>query len=301
MIDLLITIIEQGLIFGIMALGVYITYKILDFPDLSVDGTFVLGAAVATTMITKEVNPFLSCIVATLFGAIAGAVTGFLHVKLKITNLLSGILVMIGLYSINLRIMGKSNIPLFNETTIFSSNISKVLIILIFAIIAKVILDIFFNTKLGFVVRATGDNPSVATSLGINIGTMKIIALMVSNGLVALSGSIMAQHQNFSDVGMGTGIIVMGLAAIILGESALRKFSILKATTIVIVGSILYKTSVGLALNLGFPPTDLKLITSVVVIGALSLNGDFIKFKSIIMTSKGEVKNDKNTKSIQSI
>lgn len=301
MLSFWISVFEQGLIFGIMALGVYITYKILDFPDLSVDGTFALGASLAAAAISKGIDPFISCILSTLGGAIAGAVTGFLHVKLKITNLLSGILVMIGLYSINLRIMGKSNLPLFNERTIFYSNISKLLIIFMFVIIAKVTLDIFFKTKLGFAVKATGDNPSVVTSLGINIGTMKIIALMISNGLVGLSGSIMAQHQGFSDVGMGNGIIVMGLASIILGESFLKNFSIIKYTTIVIIGSILYKMSIGFALNLGFPTTDFKLITAIVVICALSLNKDIIKINLLKTIGNRGDNSDKDTKSIQSI
>ncbi len=287
----IINILEQGFIFAIMAIGVYITYKILDFPDLSVDGTFALGAAVTAAALIKGVNPYVSLILAFASGIIAGGITGVLHVKLKITNLLSGILVMIGLYSINLRIMGKANIPLFSQSTIFSNSISPVIIIAIFAVLAKIGLDLFLKTKLGFILRATGDNPQMVTSLGIDIGTIKILGLMLSNGIVALSGSMMAQYQKFSDVGMGTGIIVMGLASVILGESVFRKASFLLPTTTAILGSILYKGSLSLALKMGFPPTDLKLITCVIVIIALSLNGKKLNlsFKKLKKLTSGGV------------
>ncbi|MBU3128338.1 ABC transporter permease [Clostridium tagluense] len=270
---LIINILEQGFIFAIMAIGVYITYRILDFPDLSVDGTFALGAAVTAAALIKGVNPYISLLLAFVSGMMAGGVTGILHVKLKITNLLSGILVMIGLYSINLRIMGKANIPLFSQNTIFSNDISPVIIIALFAILAKIALDLFLKTKLGFILRATGDNPQMVTSLGVDIGTIKILGLMISNGLVAVSGSMMAQYQRFSDVGMGTGIIVMGLASVILGEAIFKKALWLVPTTTAILGSILYKGSISFALNLGLPPTDLKLVTCIIVIFALSLNG----------------------------
>jgi putative tryptophan/tyrosine transport system permease protein len=272
-------ILEQGLIFGIMVLGVYISYRVLDFADLSVEGSFPLGAAVTATALVLGVNPFVACILSLIAGAIAGSITGFLHVRLKITNLLSGILVMIALYSVNLRIMGKANIPLFNKETIFTGGFSPIVYILIFALISKYVLDFFLNTKLGFLLKATGDNPQLVTSLGIDKGTIQILGLAVSNGLVALSGSIMAQHQRFSDVGMGTGIIVMGLASIIFGEAIFKKISLVKATTIALLGSILYKTCIGFALKLGFPPTDLKLITAVIVVAALALNQKKISFR----------------------
>jgi putative tryptophan/tyrosine transport system permease protein len=279
MINFWLSVLEQGLIFGIMVLGVYISYKILDFPDLSVDGSFPLGAAVTASALVAGISPPFACILSLLSGLIAGGVTGFLHVKLKITNLLSGILVMIGLYSINLRVMGKANIPLFNKDTVFTSNIHPLIIILLFALASKLILDFFFKTKLGYLLKATGDNPQIVTSLGVDTGLIKILGLMLSNGLVALSGSIMAQHQRFSDVGMGSGIIVMGLASIIFGEAILKKSSLVAPTTIVILGSLLYKTSTAFALKLGFPPTDLKLITSIIVIGALALNQNKFGFR----------------------
>lgn len=268
----LLGVLEQGLIFAVGALGVYITYTILDFPDLSVDGTFSLGAAITGALIIKGIDPFMSLGVAFIGGAIGGLVTGILHVKLKITNLLSGILVMIGLYSINLRIMGKANIPMFNKGSIFSNNISIIIILELIVLVVKLLMDVLFKTKFGFILRATGDNDTLVTSLGVNKGTIKIVGLMISNGLVALSGAIMAQHQGFSDISMGTGFIVIALASIILGQSVFKKSRLLKGTTVVIIGAFLYKLSVGLAIDLGFPPTDLKLITSLIVVIAIIIN-----------------------------
>lgn len=265
---------EQGLIFAIGALGVYITYSILDFPDLSVDGTFSLGAAITIASILKGTNPLLSLGLAFIGGAIAGLVTGILHVKVKITNLLSGILVMIALYSINLRIMGKANLPMFDNVSIFSSNISIVVILALITLIFKLLMDILFKTKFGLILRATGDNDTLVTSLGVNKGTMKIVGLMISNGLVAASGAIMAQYQSFSDISMGNGFIVVALASIILGQSVFKKSRILKGTTVVIIGAFFYKLSVSVALNLGFPPTDLKLITSSIVVIAIIMNNN---------------------------
>ncbi|MBU3105624.1 ABC transporter permease [Clostridium gasigenes] len=274
-----IGILEQGLIIAIAALGVYITYTILDFPDLSVDGTFSLGAAVSIVAIINNVNPFVSLIFAFIAGALGGLITGILHVKFKITNLLSGILVMIGLYSINLRIMGKANLPIFDKASIFSSE-NKLMIIIIITIIIKIAMDLIFKTKFGFILKATGDNETLVTTLAVSTGKIKIIALMFSNGLVALSGGIMAQYQNFSDISMGTGLVIMALAAIILGQSVFKSERVLKATTIVIIGAILYKLSIGLALKAGFPPTDVKLITSLIVIIAIVMNNN--KFSSSI-------------------
>ncbi|MEW8957117.1 ABC transporter permease [Clostridium sp.] len=267
-------VLEQGLIFAIGALGVYITYSILDFPDLSVDGTFSLGAAITAALILNDVDPALSLIFAFIGGALGGLVTGILHVKFKITNLLSGILVMTGLYSINLRVMGKANLPIFNKKNIFSVNIEMVIILALITLAIKILMDILFKTKFGFILRATGDNDALVTSLGVNKGTIKILGLMISNGLVALSGAIMAQYQRFSDISMGNGFIIIALASIILGQSVFKKEKLLKSTTVVIIGAILYKLSVGVALNLGFPPTDLKIITSLIVVLAIVMNNN---------------------------
>lgn len=299
--DILLSVLEQGLIFSIVALGVYITYRILDFPDLSVDGTFPLGAAVAAICLMKNINPFISCLFAFIAGGFGGAVTGILHVKFKITNLLSGILVMIGLYSINLRIMSKSNVPLFGKNTIFSSGISPVIIIAIFAILIKIALDLFLKTKIGFALIATGDNEQMVTLLGLNKGNLKILGLVISNGFVAFAGAMMAQYQGFSDVNMGTGTVVMGLAAVIMGESVFRKISIMKLSTMALLGSILYKAAIALALKLGLPPTDLKLMTAVIVIAALSLNNRNFGFKNKKKLVLGGEKIAEGRESIQSV
>lgn len=269
--DLLLSSVEKGLIYGILVLGVYITYKILDFPDLSVDGSFPLGAAVASSLIVAGMNPILATGLALVAGMVAGSVTGFLHVKLKITNLLSGILVMIGLYSVNLRVMGKANIPLFNQTTLFSKGLPPLLVIALVALLMKVALDVFLKTKLGYLIKATGDNPKLVTSLGMDIGKTKILTLMIANGLVALSGGLVAQYQGFADVTMGAGQIVMGLASVIIGTSLFKSFSFMKATTMVLIGSVLYNFAIGLILSQGLEPTDLKLFTSLIVIVALAL------------------------------
>lgn len=303
--DLLFSVIQQGLIYAIVAIGVYITYKILDFPDLSVDGTFPLGAAITAAFVIKDVNPFIACLVSFLGGCAAGLITGFLHVKLKISNLLSGILVMIAFYSINLRIMGKkANVPLFGKKTIFpigASTLTIILIILIFAVAVKLLLDLFLKTKLGFMLKAVGDNEQLVTSLAVNKDWIKVIGLMISNGLVALAGSLMAQFQNYSDVGMGTGTVVIGLAAVILGESLFGKISIMKATTSAMLGAVIYRGAIAITLKLRLEPTDLKLITAVIVILALSLNNKKFGFALNKKSSVGGEADASNTKSVQSI
>lgn len=277
--DILISVLEQGLILSIAVFGVYITFKILDFPDMSADGTFPLGAAVTAVCLLKGINPFAACILSFAAGCIGGLITGILHVKFKISNLLSGILVMIALYSINLRIMSKSNIPLFGKQTIFSGSGNVLVTIFIFMIIAKIVLDLFLKTKLGFALKAVGDNEQLVTSLGLNKDTIKLIGLAISNGLIGLAGSMMAQYQGFSDVGMGTGTVVMGLAAVIMGESIFKKVKFIKATTMGLLGSIVYKGVIAIALMIGLPPTDLKLVTALIVTVALSLNGKKFNLK----------------------
>ena len=202
--DTIINALEQGLLFALVSMGVYITYKILDFPDLSVDGTFPLGAAISGSLLVSGVNPWLSILIAAAGGLIAGAITGLLHVKLKITNLMSGILVMIGLYSVNLRIMGKSNVSLFNTENIFKNlKISNIVLIFIIVLICKVLLDLFLKTKKGMLLIAVGDNEQVVSALGVNKNRIKVLGLMISNGLVALAGALTAQYQGFADVQMG--------------------------------------------------------------------------------------------------
>lgn len=258
--------IEQSLIFAIMVLGVYISFRILNFPDMTVDGTFPLGAAISAKLLTLGVNPYLTLLVALVAGAAAGAITGLIHVKLKVKDLLAGILVMTALYSVNLRVMGKSNIPLFEEDNIFNTEYSMMITIVVLILISKFLLDYLLKTKFGFALKALGDNENLIVSLGLNEEKYKIYGLMIANAFVAFSGAVLAQYQGFADVGMGTGIIVIGLASIIIGDTLFGKRRRLSGTTIVIIGSILYRGVIAVTLSMGMDASDLKLITSVIVI-----------------------------------
>ena len=258
--------IEQSLIFAIMVLGVYISFRILNFPDMTVDGAFPLGAAISAKLLTLGVNPYLTLLVALVAGAVAGAVTGLIHVKLKVKDLLAGILVMTALYSVNLRVMGKSNIPLFEEDNIFNTEYSMMITIVVLILISKFLLDYLLKTKFGFALKALGDNENLIVSLGLNEEKYKIYGLMIANAFVAFSGAVLAQYQGFADVGMGTGIIVIGLASIIIGDTLFGKRRKLAGTTIVIIGSILYRGVIAVTLSMGMDASDLKLITSIIVI-----------------------------------
>lgn len=305
--DVVINALEQGLLFALVAMGVYITYKILDFPDLSVDGTFPLGASISAALLINGVNPWVSILIATIGGAIAGSITGFLHVKLKISNLMSGILVMMGLYSVNLRIMGKSNIPLFNTNYIFKSTaVNSIFIILAIVVVVKIILDLFLKTKAGFLLTAVGDNEQVVSSLGVNKNLVKVLGLAISNGLVSLAGALTAQHQGFADVTMGTGIVVMGLAAVIIGVSIFGKLSFIKVTSLSIFGAIIYKLVIAIALWMKLNPNDLKILTAVLVAIALAANNNVFKFKRKnrdvkSMSNKGGDDSAKDSRAMQSI
>ncbi len=278
MFNLVATSLEQGLVFGIMALGVYIAFKVLDFPDLTVDGSFPLGAAVASIHIYNGGNPFLALLLAAAAGMAAGYITGLLNTRVKIIGLLASILTMTALYSVNLRVMGRSNVTLLNSKTVFSyiqdwgipyQWVFMAAFVLISAAI-KILLDCFLKTQLGFALRATGDNPEMARALGVNTDAMKRLGLSISNSLVAFSGALVAQYQGFSDIGMGVGTIVAGLASVIIGEMVVGEKSIGFATFSALLGSFIYRLSVGIALRLGFAATDLKLLTSVLVIVALN-------------------------------
>ena len=258
--------IEQSLIFAIMVLGVYISFRILNFPDMTVDGTFPLGAAISAKLLTLGVNPYLTLLVALVAGVAAGAITGLIHIKLKVKDLLAGILVMTALYSINLRVMGKSNIPLFEEDNIFNTEYSMMITIVVLILISKFLLDYLLKTKFGFALKALGDNENLIVSLGLNEEKYKIYGLMIANAFVAFSGAVLAQYQGFADVGMGTGIIVIGLASIIIGDTLFGKRRRLAGTTIVIIGSVLYRGVIAVTLSIGMDASDLKLITSVIVI-----------------------------------
>lgn len=271
---MILGILEQGLIYGILALGLLITYRILDFPDLTVDSSFPLGAAVSAVLTLQGMAPWLTLVCGLLAGAVAGLVTGIIHVKCKVRDLLSGIITMTGLYSINLRIAGKANLPIFSCDTLFRSDFTKslpawispystVIMILIIALIAKLLLDLFLKTKAGYLLRAAGDNASVVTTLAKDQGSVKIIGLMIANALVSLSGAVMCQQQRFFDISMGTGTMVIGLASVIIGTNLFKNFTIMRSTTMVIIGSILYKACVSIAISLGLEATDMKLITAV--------------------------------------
>jgi len=265
-IEMLLGTLEQSFIFAVMVLGVYISYKILDFPDMTVDGSFPLGAAVAAASIVKGVNPVLALILAMAAGAAAGFITGMIHVKLRVTNLLAGIIVMTGLYSINLRIMGKSNIPLFSVKHLFNGNVSAIVVVAVILLIVKLGMDFLLKTKFGFALKALGDNESLIISLGLNEKTLKIYGLMLANSLVALSGAVLAQYQGFADVGMGTGTIITGLASIIIGDALFGKKKVIKISMMVIFGTIIYRTIIALSLKVGMNASDLKLITSALVV-----------------------------------
>lgn len=263
---MLLGTLEQSFIFAVMVLGVYISYKILDFPDMTVDGSFPLGAAVAAASIVKGLNPVLALILAMAAGAAAGFITGMIHVKLRVTNLLAGIIVMTGLYSINLRIMGKSNIPLFSVKHLFNGNISAIVVVGVILLIVKLGIDFLLKTKFGFAFKALEDNESLIISLGLNEKTLKIYGLMLANSLVALSGAVLAQYQGFADVGMGTGTIITGLASIIIGDALFGKKKAIKISMMVIFGTIIYRTIIALSLKVGMNASDLKLITSALVV-----------------------------------
>ena len=295
MLDLVLSTVSQGLLWAIMALGVFLTFRVLDIADLSVEGTFPLGAAVAATLIDAGHSVWFAMLIALIAGCIGGTVTALLTTKLKIPALLSGILTMIGLYSVNLMIMGKANVPLLRAETVFTLTenlfgVSSVVATLIVGLVATVIVGAimywFFGTVLGTAIRATGCNPQMARAQGINTNVMVILGLLISNGLVALSGALVAQSNGFADVGMGTGTIVIGLASVIIGEVLFGTRSFKNWLISVVLGSVVYRAVIAIVLELGMPPNDLKLFTAVLVAIALSL--PLIKTKFAIMKRSEE-------------
>ena len=291
---MIIATLEQGLIFSIMSLGVYISYKILDFPDLTVDGSFPLGGAITGILLVNNVDPVIAIIISTIGGALAGLITGIVHVKFKVVDLLSGIIVMTGLYSINLRIMGRSNIPLFRTENIFKGNLPKIGIIIMLVIIIKIILDMLLKTKFGFALKALGNNEKLIISLGMDSDKLKIIGLMLANSLVALSGSIYAQYQGFTDIGMGIGSIIVALASIIIGDIVFEKNKLLKGTLGVVLGTIIFKGLMSFALKLGLNPIDLKLITSVLVVGIIGFQKRKLKPNKRKINKTKKIRGDEN-------
>lgn len=274
--------IEIGLIFALVALGVYISFRLLRFPDLTVDGSFPLGGAVCAVMIVGGFNPWVATAGAIFAGAAAGLLTGWLNVRLKIMDLLASILVMIGLYSVNLRIMDGPNVPLITETTLFTllqpddmpDYILRPMVLLVLVVLAKLGLDWFFATERGLAIRATGSNARMARAQGIHTGAMVLLGMAISNGLVGLAGALFVQTQGGADISMGIGTIVIGLAAVIVGESMLPSRRIVWATLAVVLGAIVYRFFIAAALNsdfIGLKAQDLNLVTAVLVTLALVL------------------------------
>jgi len=271
----------EGLVFGFVAIGVYLTFRVLGFPDLTVDGSFTLGAAVAAVLIANGVNPFLATLAALGVGLCAGLATSLLNTKLRIPALLAGILMMVGLYSINLRIMGGANVSLLREVTIFTLTSQflgletriayQLLVAGVLAIVVFLILNWFLRTEIGLAVRATGDNEQMVRGFGVNTDMTTILGVSISNGLVALGGAVVAQGQKFADVGMGMGMIVMGLASVIIGEALFRPKGVARLLLAALGGAFIYRLVISVALRLGMAPGDLKLITAILVIIALAV------------------------------
>lgn len=297
MVDVLLGALALGLLWSIMTLGVYISYRILDIADLTAEGALTLGAAVAGAMIAKGMNPYLGTLCALVAGLFAGLCTGILHTKLKIPALLSGILTMIALWSVNLRVMGnRANVSILRLDTVYTplqnlgldKTASMIVVGAVCAIAVISILYWFFGTELGSAIRATGNNEHMVRAQGVNTDTMKIMGLVIGNGLVSLSGALIAQSQSFADIQMGTGAIVIGLASLIIGEVLFGKGGFYKRLFAIILGAVLYRVIIAVVLKLGMPSNDLKLFTAITVALALSLP----RFKSYLATFKRSVKGE---------
>ncbi len=288
MLDLILSTLTQGFIYALLSYGIFITYKILDFPDLTVDGSFPLGAAVTAVLLTAGVNPYLTLVIAAAVGALAGLITGIIHVRFHVRDLLSGIITMTALFSVNLQIAG-SNMAIGRETdTIFTAAptmallggttliIRKLVVSAVIMIIGKLILDFYFGTKNGLLLRAVGDNSTLVTSLAKDMGQMKIIGLVIANAFVALAGAVVCHEQRAFSSTMGTGQMVFGLAAVIIGTTVFKKLGFVKGTTTAVAGSVIYKACIQCAISMGLPANLLKLITAVLFLAILII-GDVTK------------------------
>ena len=280
MSDLVISTVAQGLMWSMLAIGVFLSFRVLDVPDMTCEGSFPLGAAIAASLISVDINPMWAVFAAIAGGILAGGITGILYTKLKIPAILSGILTMIALYSINLHVMGKANISLLRTDTIFSfpSNLFHVdpaaasfMVPTFLLLIIAAFIYWFFGTELGMCIRATGDNPQMVRAQGVNTDSMIILGLCLSNGLIGLCGAVVAQNNGFADVGMGIGTIVIGLASVIIGEVILGADSFSTSLIAVVLGSVIYRVVIAIVLYLGMPPNDLKLFTAIIVMIALAL------------------------------
>ncbi len=277
--------VAQGVLWGVMTLGVYLTFRILNIADMTCDGTFALGGSICAVLVVNNYNPYAALLFAFLAGLAAGGVTGFLHTKLKIQELLAGILSMTALYSVNIRIMGRSNTPLLGAETVMnqlraffkgmSPNMASLITGIIICCVLVTILYWFCGTEIGSSLRATGNNGNMVRAMGVDTDKMKILGLMISNGLIALSGALVAQSQGYGDVGMGTGTLVIGLASIVLGEAIFgwfsKKLPFWFTLITVILGSIIYRIVIAIVLQMGLKSSDLKLLTSVIITIALAI------------------------------
>ena len=299
-----------GLILSLLAIGVYVSFRIFDFPDITADGSITLGASVAAILLVSGVNPFVATVVAGLAGMVAGAVTGVLYAKFGIHKLLAGILVMTALYSVNLHVMGKSNVPLLAQTTlatyagtagtsllgtdtfllwgweVTSRDASVLLAALLLTAAVAGLIYMFFRTNLGTAMRCTGDNDQMIRALGVSDGNMTVLGLAVSNGLIALSGALLAQYQGFADVQMGIGMVVWGLASVIIGEALVHSTQLGITIVGAIMGSVLFRLLVAIALRWGLNPNDLKLITALFVFAALILPNMLAKLQTMKVRPK---------------
>ncbi len=280
MFDLAVSTIAQGLMWSILSLGVFLSFRVLDVPDMTCEGSFPLGGAIAATLITMDVSPWTAILAGAFGGIIAGTVTGILYTKLKIPAILAGILTMIALYSINLHIMGKANISLLRTDTVFTltqklfgvgQGAAAFLLPAVLVIVLVLAIYWFFGTELGMCIRATGFNVQMMRAQGVNTDTMIIVGLFISNALIGLCGAVVAQNNGFADVGMGIGTIVIGLASVIIGEVILGVSSFKESLIAVILGSVLYRIVIAVVLFMGMPPNDLKLFTAVLVMIALAM------------------------------
>jgi len=278
---LLLNMLEQGFLFAFLGLGVLITFRFFRFPDLTAEGSYPLGGAVAAALLVAGLNPFVATLLAILAGAAAGLATALIHAKLRINNIIAGIIVMTALYTVNLRVMGKANTPLLNTPTVFGQAagwfslpenvVTTIPIAAVMLAIAGLALIWFFHTDLGLAVRATGQNETMALSLGVNVDRTKMVGLALSNGFIALSGALVAQNHGFADIGMGIGILVTGAAAVLIGEAIFGDRTIAVWVCAAIVGVLLFRLLVALALRLGLEPIDLRLITAVLLLLALAI------------------------------
>ena len=292
--QLIVGILEEGLIYALVSFGAYITFKILDFPDMTVDGSFPFGMCITAVMILNGIDPIITLIVSFIFGCVAGSITGLIHVKLKVRDLLSGIIVMTSLYSINLRIAGRANLPIFQKQNIFKNFelfnrlnspllgiFNRVIVLSVIVIILKVLLDLYLNTKSGYLLRSVGDNETLVTTLGKNKENVKILGLALANGFAALAGSIYAQHRGFFEISAGNGTLVIAVANVIIGLQIMNVFRFMKPTTSVIFGSIVYRACIGFALFLGMPSSDLKIITALLLLVIIVINSK--KHKKLVV------------------